>query len=148
VGSWRDLAAQRVGDGAIEGAPAAYHGITGELASHLRDLEHMPAPRGVNRRAWAGVVTDALRLARDGWARSALALGWTELDLFGVGPNDSWEFSGLAVWLAGRPIIALDARIAFVGDAQCRSFFNRGGWAHGRDEGLAAPLPLWRFGRS
>lgn len=35
-------------------------------------------------------IEAALRFLNDGWAEKALALGWTELELFGVDPRASW----------------------------------------------------------
>ncbi len=147
VNSWHELAAERVGAPAADREPAPYHGLTGDLATNLRALDRMPAPRDVDRQAWARVVGDALRLAREGWAGSAITLGWSEIDLFGIGPDDDWQFSGLAVWLNARPIAVLDRRVAIVTEGPVRSCFNRGGWGHGFDKGLPDPVPLWRFGR-
>ncbi len=147
MSSWRELAAQRVGDAALDGAAPTFYGLTGNLARDLRDLERSPPPRGVDRQAWSIVVADAIALARGGWVESALALGWTEIDLFGVNPRDSWEFSGLAVWLRGRQLFLVDERMALAGDADTRAVFHRGGWGHGRDMGPVTPVPLWRVGR-
>jgi len=54
--------------------------------------------------AWREIVADARRLVAEGWITTALALGWTAHDLFGV--LDDRE--GLAVWLRGRAIILID----------------------------------------
>jgi hypothetical protein len=148
VGRWRELAAERVGHAAIEGSTPLFHGLAGDLARNLRSLEHMRQPRGVDRRQWKQAVHDAISLARGGWVQAALALGWDELDLFGIGPTNSWEFSGLAVWLDGRTLTALDGRMAFAGDARSRAVFHRGGWGCGRDAGLGAPVPIWAWRRS
>jgi len=77
--------------------------------------------------AWAEVVADAVQLASDGWATKALALGWSPLDLFGaVTDRDSYaDADGLAVWLGGRPVLAICATYASVGDGMGRAYFNR-----------------------
>lgn len=147
MGSWRELAAERVGDAAVGSTPPLFHGLTGDLERNLRSLEHLRPPRGVDRGAWTRVVHDAVGLARGGWAQAALALGWSDLDLFGIGPNDSWEFSGLAVWLRGRTMTALDERMAMVREGDARAIFRRRGWGHGKDVGFGEPVPLWSWRR-
>jgi len=91
-------------------------------------------------------MRDAVRLIRDGWAEKALALGWTDLDLFGVGAKDSWDFSGLAVWLQGRELLALTPDDAVVRTETGRAWFRRQGWGHGKDAD-SPTIPLWEFGR-
>jgi hypothetical protein len=49
-----------------------------------------------------------------------LALGWSEADLFGIGPNDDVEFAGLSVWLCGRSIVMVDEDRAIVADGERR----------------------------
>ena len=147
MANWRDLAAQRVGPEQLALAELPLPGIDTALAGNLRELEHLRPPRGIERSSWTSVVRDALALARGGWAATALTLGWSELDLFGIGPAGSSDFSGLAVWLRGRQLILLNSELAIVRDGTARACFNRGGWGHGRDMGLPAAVPLWRFGR-
>ena len=122
-------------------------GLPNALAASLRALESMPAPQHVERvDHWPDIVTDALSIARTGWAAKAMALGWSAGDLFGIGPRDDWQFSGLAVWLRGRTIMLLDQRSAIVADGQQRAAFNRGGMGHGTHPSVA-PVMLWEFGR-
>ena len=79
------------------------------LAAALQRLRSRSAPRGVNPAAWSEVVADAARLARDGWAAQALALGWSDLDLFGAVADAEGDPSadGLAVKLGGRRVLAM-----------------------------------------
>lgn len=121
-------------------APESY-GLDAGLAADLRRLEAMPAPRVIGRGAWRPIVDDAMRIARDGWAASALALGWSEADLFGIGPHDDVEFAGLAVWLRGRPIVVVDVARAIVADGDRRAAYNRRSL-----RGVKSVL-LWQFGR-
>lgn len=151
MSSWRDVAAavaQRQGP-MPEAVAVENFGLPNDLAAALRRLETMPPPRKLERSAnWQGVVTDAMKIARDRWAAKAMALGWTAGDLFGIGPRDDWDFQGLAVWLDGRRIVMLDAERAIVaGDSgNRRSTFERGGMRHGTHPTIT-PVMLWDFGR-
>lgn len=148
MSSWRDVAAKVLDQPpAPPAAPVGRYGLDPELCDHLARLPGMPPPRKVEKAAnWAAVVGDALRLAREGWASKALALGWSVHDLFGVGPRDSWEFEGLAVWLAGREVVLLDEQRAIAGAGRDRSIFVRSGMGHGTHP-VVAPVLLWDFGR-
>jgi hypothetical protein len=118
------------------------HETSASLASQLGRLRNMPPPRGVDRNAWRQVVADAGRLVADGWAEDALALGWTVLDLFGcepLGSDDDYR-NGLAVWLAGRPLVLLDADSAIARVDGHRFMFNRK-----RDR--SGCVLLWELGR-
>jgi hypothetical protein len=53
------------------------------------------------------LVIDTTLFAKRGWAAKALALGWTEQELFALSPSGDWL--GLTARLYGSPIIALDA---------------------------------------
>jgi hypothetical protein len=68
-------------------------------------------------------------------------LGWLPLDLFGaVTERDGYkDADGLAVWLGGRPVLAICATHASVGDGTGRAYFNR-------CDRLATTL-LWEIGR-
>jgi hypothetical protein len=102
--------------------------LPSDISSGLATLRSMAAPRLHDPDRWSGVVSDALRLARDGWASKALALGWTDLDLFGAVPDRDGDPAGdgLAVWLAGRKLLALTAVYAVVDDGNGgRAFFNK-----------------------
>jgi len=151
MGSWRDVAAAVAQRQQPEANAVAVEnfGLPNDLASALRHLETMPAPRKLNRAAsWSGVVADAMTIARDRWAAKAMALGWTPGDLFGIGLRGDWDFQGLAVWLNGRRIIMLDGNQAIVADdpGNYRSAFIRGGMRHGTHPAVT-PVMLWEFGR-
>ncbi len=150
MASWRDLAATALAGKAESDevmAPVERYGLPADLYADLARLKCMSPPSNLARESrWGDVVRDALRLARDGWAATALSLGWSKRDLFGVGPKDSHEFEGLAVWLVGRPIMLLDDRVCIVADGGNRSIFNRGGLGHGKDAD-SEPALLWDFGR-
>jgi len=113
----------------FEGDPRALiPELPAACADGLRRLPSMPSPRLVRPDLWPVVVSDALGLACDGWAAKAMALGWTDLDLFGAVPNRDGDPAGegLAVWLAGRRLLALCSTYAVVEDVGGgRSYFNR-----------------------
>lgn len=146
MASWRELARERIGAETCAPDVPGIEGVPADLAAHLLRLDRLNPPRAFARAVWSMVVADALALARGGWVQSALALGWTEADLFGIGPRDANDFCGLAVWLQGRQLVALDANTAIAATASGRACFNRGGFGHGKDA-TAAPVPLWRFAR-
>lgn len=150
MGSWRDVAAavtRRHEQSDALPAPVESFDLPADLAASLRTLELMPAPRRVEQpENWREIVRDALAIARSGWAAKAIALGWSATDLFGIGPRDDWEFSGLAVWLRGRAIVVLDGQCAIVADGDRRAAFNRGGMGHGTHPTIT-PVMLWEFGR-
>lgn len=148
MASWRAVAADVLGQGDPPKLPVDRYGLEPELYRHLAQLNALPPPpkiQGADN--WRAVVEDALRLAREGWAAKALALGWSWLDLYGVGPVDSYQFEGLAVWLAGREIVLLDARSAIAADGGRRTLFTRGILGRGRST-TVTPVLLWHFGRS
>jgi len=97
-------------------------------ADGLRRLRSMPGPRLMGPDFWPLIVADALGLAGEGWAAKAMALGWTELDVFGAVPNPAGDPAGdgLAVWLEGRRLKALCGTYAVVEDVGGgKSYFNR-----------------------
>lgn len=102
-------------------------GLPESIKAGLARLNSMPAPRTVKADSWAVVVRDALRIADEGWAGKALALGWTPLDLFGAvtDPDGDLCSDGLAVWLAGRKITALLVGCIAVEDGAGRAYFYR-----------------------
>lgn len=139
--NWREMAAAVLEQPAAPPPAADSFGLDAGLAADLRRLDTMPPPRVVGRGAWRPIVDDAMRIARDGWAASALALGWSEADLFGIGPQDDLEFAGLAVWLHGRTIVVVDEARAIVADGDRRAAYNR------RKAIGCDPVMLWQFGR-
>lgn len=97
------------------------------ISTGLKALKSMAAPRLRRPEARPGVVSDALSLAKDGWAAKAIALGWTDLDLFGAvtDANGDPYSDGLAVWLAGRKLLAVCATFAVAEHDAGRAYFNR-----------------------
>lgn len=108
----------------------------------LARLAGAPVPRFVRAELWPGVVADAQRLESEGWALSALQLGWSPLELFGAltGKGGDADCDGLAVRLAGRQLLAICASFATVRDPNNgRSYLYRGS-----TEGARL---LWELGR-
>ena len=142
--NWRELAAGAIQQTArlpAPGAPLLPLGLAGSVAQ----LEGMPPPRNIAKlEQWQPIVTDALRLAHDGWAAKALALGWSPHDVFGVGPHNSDEFEGLAIWLSGRTLVALTEWQA---RTNCGALFYREEYQRPKSW-RAQPVFLWQFGRS
>ena len=138
MGKWLDLAARlEAGDGDgdnrddRDNSPPSVPNVPADIPPHLQmglvELKSMAAPLGVRGEVWPEVVSDALRLARDGWVTKSLALGWDPLDLFGavVDRDGNNCEQGLAVWLRGRPVLALGASFASVSSEAGRAYFNR-----------------------
>lgn len=148
MSNWRDVAAAAVNRHAEPAPKQRRYDLPEDLVTGLRLLEHLPIPPKLEQpTSWRPVVADALRLADEGWAARAVALGWSLHDLFGIGPTDDWEFSGLAVWLAGRTMVTLDSATAIAsGENSLSSVFIRGGMGHGTHPTIA-PVLLWEFAR-
>ena len=141
MGKWMDLAAELEAAAGTEDdrderdksppnvpiVPNVPANVPPDLRRGLVALKSMAAPRIVRSEEWPEVMSDALRLASDGWATKALALGWEPLDLFGaVVDRDGYNFDpGLAVWLRGRPVLAIASTYASVSDGTGRAYFNR-----------------------
>lgn len=126
-----------------EGADGNW-GLAPDLASSLRRLEQMPPPPRVNsREVWGEVVRDAMRLAREGWAATAIGMGWDATDLFATGPNDDGERDCLAIWLAGRKLSLLTGWTA---RTECGAMFYREEYMRATAPRIE-PVWLWQFGR-
>jgi hypothetical protein len=103
--------------------------LPADIVAGLARLRGMRPPRIKSPDVWSTVVADAARLAAEGWAAQALALGWKDKELFGTcgtsGGNSTQE--GLAVWLAGRRVLLLDALscIVDVGAGTRAVFYGR-----------------------
>ena len=162
MASWRDYAQKR-NDGADpraisansannppeepNSAPNGTNGTNGtglppSVRQGLTWLANAPAPRLIVPDAWPMAVADARRIASDGWAEKALALGWSELDLFGAVSDREGDpdADGLAVKLGGRTILALCASFATVTSGGiARAYLHRG-----NNEGAVL---MWALGR-
>ena len=99
--------------------------LSDDLILGLKRLRAMPLPRIRRPELWGEIKADALRIATDGWAAQAMALGWSALDLFGVEPSSDPDEFSLAVDLASRPILAVDERRFYLRKGDVRSFFER-----------------------
>ena len=146
MANWREMAAAALPQQDEPAASFDNWGLDPDVAASVRQLPLRPTPRLTNPDAWAVVMHDMMLIARDGWAAKAVALGWSVIDLFGIGPRDSHEYQGLAVWLDGARLILIDAHMAVADTGNGRAFFNRGGFGHGGDA-KRPPVPLWQFGR-
>jgi len=116
--------------------------LPGTIGAGVAALDEARPPRGVPAEPWRIAVRDARRLAADGWAAQALALGWSDLDLFGAVLDKSGDpnADGLAVQLDGRRVRAIFDSFAAIADASGkRSYFYRG-----NNEGARL---LWALGR-
>lgn len=106
--SWRDFAqtTRDVSDNRdntppnVPNVPNVPDTLSPALRQGLHRLEEMAVPAIVRSERWPEVVNDALRLADGGWVSQALALGWSDLDLFGAAAAEC-DTDGLAVWLGG-----------------------------------------------
>lgn len=149
MGSWRDMAADILARQQPQSSAPAQPDVNvvpSDIANGIVRLATMRPPRVTSLEAWAEIVSDAERLVQEGWVTKALALGWTRGDIFGVGPHDSSEFEGLAVWLRLRKLILLDADVAVALDGKQRVYFKRGGMGRGIQPTIE-PVLLWQFGR-
>lgn len=105
-----------------------FRGLPPDIVAGLGLLQSMPAPRITRPEVWAGIVADAVRLGRDGWAAQALGLGWDPLQLWGCSPVPSGnaDHDGLTVWLEGRRVLLLDDASCIVEAApMSHAVFNR-----------------------
>jgi hypothetical protein len=73
MSKWRDVAAAVMAQPEAPPEPQEIFGLPSGLAASLRRLDAAAAPRIFGRSGWRPVVDDALRLASEGWAASALA---------------------------------------------------------------------------
>ena len=115
------------------------------IEAGLDKLRRRYPPKVTKPVMWHGVVVDAVQIHAQGWAEKALGLGWSVLDLYGIGAKDSHDFAGLAVWLDGRKMLMLDADRAVARAYDGKHHFIRGGWGHGQDAS-APPVAIWEFG--
>jgi hypothetical protein len=108
------------------------------ITGGLHRLARLPPPRLLAPAIWPRIVADALRLQSEGWAEKAFALGWEAMHLWGAHLREP----GLAVWLEGRRIVAVDAE-------SCAVLDRPGAWSlfHRRPIADEAVF-LWEYGRA
>ena len=99
--------------------------LPADLQCGLDKLRTMPAPRIQRPEIWDEIVRDALRIATEGWASQAIALGWDPLLLWGVEASNEPDDFSLAVELAGREIQAVDEHRFYLRKGDVRSFFGK-----------------------
>lgn len=101
--------------------------VSAALVAGIQRFRSMRSPLGAKRETWDRAVHNSMRLFDTGWAEKALALGWSPLELFGCVPDPDGDPAGdgLAVWLQGRPILAICETYAAVEDLGGRSYYNR-----------------------
>ena len=140
-------AEKQPGEEPAKGAKGSFAGFAGSASGHfanlppdiaagLARLPSLPSPP-LSLPVWPDIVADALRLVNEGWAATALGLGWSPLHLWGA----HLDTPGLAVWLCGRRIVLLSETSCTVADGpDRRAVFN-----------CRQPAPgtcfLWEYGR-
>lgn len=118
-------------------------GLSADLIAGLRALRGAPAPIITRPEVWGEIVSDAVNLTADGWARRALELGWDAYDLFGVGRESSGQWESLAVWLAGRTMSLIDDHQA---RTACGGIYYLERWGRAATA-FDQPIFLWEWGR-
>jgi hypothetical protein len=129
-------------NGSCSNVPAPMERNGGTLDAVAKKLAQTPCPSGLDPQLWRNVIVDAKRLIEEGWAHSALELGWTLLDLFGAVPAKSGnpDADGLAVKIAGRRVLVMSATCATIKDGETtRSIIYR--------SSNAGAVLLWEVGR-
>lgn len=139
MGKWADRAAALASASSDASArasdPSRLDGLPDHVRAGLNKLKPASPPRLKRPDDWSIVVADALRIASDGWAGRAFALGWAPIELFGIGQ----DYEGLAVWLDGRELRLLDKQTAIAARGNERRIFHRS--SHVTAEWL------WEWGR-
>lgn len=142
MGNWRQSAAAALADTAPTYIRTSAYGLPTAIEAGLRALAKQKPPRLASHDEWHATVADAIRLASEGWATTALSMGWTEHDVFGIGPHGSNEWLSLAVWIAGRSIVAMDDHRALTVD----DVYYLERWGRPNTT-FVDPVMLWEIGR-
>jgi TubC N-terminal docking domain len=90
-------------------------GLPREIADGVHAIFSADGAHGIPPQRWPRVRSDAARLVERGWAREALALGWTAADLFGCDRRAPWhrlDRAGLLLLTGGHEIIELTEDVA------------------------------------
>jgi hypothetical protein len=133
MASWRDVADEVFRREAEAGRADPIDAGVARLSvanRHVRD-----------QAAWKQLAADANMLLSQGWVQRAKALGWVDLDLFGISPDGGADFEGLAPWLAGDRLVLLDATTAIAARDGLRRVFNR------PKQHAADTIFVWELGR-
>ena len=100
-----------------DAAPVAQSvdGLPLEIADGVHAILSADGARGIPPQRWPRVQRDAARLVEGGWAREALALGWTAADLFSCDRRAPWhrlDRAGLVLLTGGHEIVELTEEVA------------------------------------
>jgi len=135
VGEVNERNSEKVGSASAESAPRPMSHIRfagdgrsqlpTDINAGLEKLRAMRCPCIRRPELWDEMKADALRIATEGWATQAIALGWELLQIFGYQPSDDPDDFSLAVELAGRSIVAVDESRFYLRQGDVRSFFGR-----------------------
>lgn len=115
--------------------------LSPSVRAGLDRLRQMPTPRIRRPSVWPEIVSDAIRLAEQGWASSALGLGWEPIHLWGVSfaHGGIADLEGVAVWLdGGVPMFSADYCNVRVGPGRFRCMKRRP---------MDGAIYLWEIGR-
>lgn len=121
---------------------ATFATLAGVLAAGVATMNPANPPGAANPQAWSCLIRDCAKLIDGDWTAKALALGWSDLDLFGatLDPTADPYCVGLAAWLEGRTVLALTDGWAVASDRNGnRAYFSRP-----RAEGARL---AWQLGR-
>ncbi len=97
-------------------SPESHTEAHADLRANLARVRSAPAPSGFAAARWDQLSADVLAFERE-WLDTAIALGWTERDLFAVHPTRPevrHDCAGLLWLLNGAEIAALDAECAVI----------------------------------
>ena len=104
-------------------------------------LQTMPRPADMPQQRWEQIINDTGHFL-DSKGVEALALGWTDLDLFGVHPKGPYKaiyYAGLVSLLNGRPVITITADTATV---DCGKGVRQ---TYSRCPAKPGQIPLWEL---
>ena len=88
-------------------------GLSHDTYWRLRRLKTSPTGRSLTRpELWGGFVCDAVLFAKNGWAAKAVALGWSEMEIFGLAQTGKWL--GVTSRLFGCQVLGLTADLVTV----------------------------------
>ena len=94
-------------------SPPNEWGLSHETYWRLRRLSTSPAGRSLTKpELWGGFVCDAVLFAKNGWAAKAVALGWSEMEIFGLAQTGKWL--GVTSRLFGCKVLGLTADLVTV----------------------------------
>jgi hypothetical protein len=102
-------------------------GVPRSWAGGYAALCAMPPPSGFLPERWQRII-DAAGVFLDRWAETAIACGWTDLDVFGcnpVRPDARFDYMGLALLLDRCEVVGVDEAGADLMNTGVRQRFYR-----------------------